>query len=204
MKKLITLLAILGLILGLPSIVYLFQNKTVDGYYGQNYYFINNDNIVFNYFGAIILFIIIIGSFWLYFKLIKNSNKFTSLKKILLSIFFVSIIFMISLPNTSTDVFYYMGTGRVFSEYGENPYYHTINELLEVHQDDAILKNSGIWKDILVVYGPLWIIITWLFNKLSFGSINFLLFVFKFAVLGIHLLNCILIYKSIIIYIWII
>ncbi len=195
MKKLIIVVVLLGILLGFPSIIYLFQNKTIDGYNGQNYYFIGNDNIVFTILGAIVLAIVLIGSFIVYLKLIKNSDKFLNVKSLLFTVFLVSLIFLICLPNTSTDVFYYMGTGRVLSEYNQNPYYHTVKEVLETNPNDTILKNSGIWSDSVVVYGPLWVVITFLLNKLSFGSINILLYLFKFSNLFIHLLNCLIIYK---------
>ena len=75
---------------------------------------------------AIIYGLICIFMFIIYLKLIKNSEKFKNIKQIIFFSSIVGIIFLIFLPNTSRDVYYYMGSGRVIDKYGENPYLVTI------------------------------------------------------------------------------
>lgn len=193
-KFLIFGLIIIGLILTIPSILYLMNYKTIDGYEGILYYFINNDGIIASIFGAIIFAVLLILSFLIYLKLIKHSNEF-NMKKLFLSIALVGFVFLIALPNTSTDVFYYMGTGRVLEEYGQNPYYYTIEEILIENSEDIILRNSGTWKSETSIYGPVWVIICFIFNKICFNSATLLLYIFKISALILHIANCFLIYK---------
>lgn len=133
--------------------------------------------------------------FFIYFKLIKNSSKFKSLKNIIFAVVIVGIAFLICLPNTSEDIFYYMGTGRVLSHYGENPYYTTVSDLLKNNINDEILSASGIWRNITVVYGPIWVLISSILNKLSLGSVTFLIYIFKIANFIILLGTLFIIYK---------
>lgn len=193
-KILIIGLIVIGLIFAFPSMMYLKNFNSIDGYRGTLYYFIHNNELLYSILGAIIFAILLTLSFLIYFKLIKNSNKFT-IKNILLCVLIVGFAFLIALPNTSTDVFYYMGTGRVLEEYGQNPYYFSINDVLKVNSEDIILRNSGPWMDETVVYGPLWVIICFIFNKICFGSATLLLYIFKLSALIFHVFNCYLIYK---------
>lgn len=178
----------------MPSIVYLIKNGTINGYNGQNHYFLNENTNVPVGIETAIFGVILVGIFIIYFKLIKNSDKFKNFKEILISAIIIGFIFLICLPNTSTDVFYYMGTGRILSEYDANPYYQTIEEI-DNNVNDEILSNVHVWRDTKVVYGPLWVIIIFLLNKLSFGSITLLLYIFKFSTLLLHIGCCVLVYK---------
>ena len=180
----------------MPSIIYLSKNKTINGYSGQNYYFLENDGILFTILGVIIFLAILIGMFVIYLKLIKKSECFKNLKDILVVAFFVGLVFLICLPNTSQDVFYYMGSGRVLSDYSQNPYYVTISDVLyNIDEKDDILSNSGVWDTTTVVYGPIWVLITVLLNKFSLSSITLLLYEFKIANLIMYLLTIWIIYK---------
>lgn len=185
---------IIGLIFALPSIIYLKNFNSVDGYKGTLYYFIHKDGVFYSILGSIIFVILLVLSFYIYLKLIKNSNKFT-IKRILLCILLVGFSFLIAFPNTSTDVFYYMGTGRVLEEYEQNPYYFSIYDVLKENSEDIILRNSGPWMLNTVIYGPVWVIICFIFNKICFGSITLLLYIFKFSALIFHVFNSYLIYK---------
>lgn len=121
--KLISYLILLGIALGLPSIVYLIQNKgNITKYAGNFSYILGNHSNNISYFGAIIFALIIILMFVVYFKLIKSSEEFKGIKEIIFIAGFVGLAFLFILPNTSRDVFFYMGNGRVIDKYGENPY----------------------------------------------------------------------------------
>lgn len=193
-RFLIFLFIIIGLLFAVPSIIYLIQNNTVDGYDGTFYYFLKNNSQVESILGALIYAGLIISSFAIYLKLMKKSDSF-NVKQILLLVFIIGLIFGITLPNTSSDVFYYMGTGRVFSEYRENPYYTTVADIFPQNENDKILFNTGPWGSTVVIYGPIWILITGLLNLLSFDSVTVLLYVFKCASLAVHLFNCFVVYK---------
>lgn len=194
-KKLISILILLGIAISFPSIVYLIKNKSVTKYNGQNYFFIGNDGKVSSIIGALTFIAIIFIMFIIYLKLIRESEKFKNIKNVILSAFIVGIAFLVCLPNTSQDLFYYMGSGRVLSSYGENPYYKTIDDLKLENPNDEILDSSGVWSSITVVYGPIWVIITSILNKFSFGSSTLLMYIFKITNLIVHLGICYILYK---------
>lgn len=195
LKNLIILLAITGLILSIPSIVYLFFYGNIDDYNGQNYYFIDADTLAHRVSGTIIFAAVIIFSYIFYVLILKKSNEFKNIKSILLTIFFVGLIFMICLPNTTTDIFYYMGTGRLLQEYGQNPYYVKILDFLNSGVQDSILERSGYWSNTVPPYGPLWTLICAFFSVFSFGNTTILLYIYKFASLGIHIATSYIVYK---------
>ena len=187
-------LILVGILFAIPSILYIKTFNSIDGYNGTLYYFLHNDSLKHTILGVVVFALLLCSSFLLYFRVIKNSHKF-NIKKILLAVFLVGFAFLIAFPNTSTDLFYYMGTGRVLEEYGQNPYYYTIDSILKENSSDMILRNSGPWKTETVIYGPIWIIICFIFNKICFGSVTLLMYIFKFLALILHIANCYLIYK---------
>ena len=195
LKILVIFLVIIGLILSIPSIAYLLVHGNIDEYNGQNYYFIDQNGQAYTIAGAIIFALVIILSFLFYALILKRSNEFKNIKTILLVVLLVGIMFMVCLPNTSTDIFYYMGTGRLLQEYGENPYYTNISDFLETGVDDAILAHSGYWSNTVVPYGPFWTIICAFFSLISFGNNTLLLYIYKIASLAIHILTCYIVYK---------
>ncbi len=195
LKILVLFLVLIGLILSIPSIAYLLVHGNIDEYNGQNYYFINQNGQAYTIAGAIIFALVIILSFLFYALILKRSNEFKNIKTILLVVLLVGIMFMVCLPNTSTDIFYYMGTGRLLQEYGENPYYTNISDFLETGVDDAILAHSGYWSNTVVPYGPFWTIICAFFSLISFGNNTLLLYIYKIASLAIHILTCYIVYK---------
>ena len=152
---------LIGILFSVPSILYLKTHKSVDGYNGALYYFLHTNSLKHTILGAVVFALLLISSFLIYFRIIKNSKNL-NIKKILFFVLIIGFTFIIALPNTSTDLFYYMGTGRVLEEYGQNPYYMTIAEILKYNPEDLILRNSGPWKYTTVVYGPIWMIISFI------------------------------------------
>lgn len=196
LKNLILFLGLMGLMLSLPSIVYLIFNGNIDEYSGQNYYFLTPNGTSQTIAGVIIYILITIFSFIFYFGIMKKSNEFKSIKAILLTVLFVGIMFMICLPNTTTDVFYYMGTGRVLAKYHENPYYVTIADLINSGiTNDAILNHSGYWSNTVPPYGPIWTALCAFFSLLSFGNNTALLYIYKIFSLAVHIATCYIVYK---------
>ena len=187
-------LILIGILFAIPSILYLKTHNSVNEYNGVLYYFLHADTLKHTVLGAIVFALLLISSFLIYFKIIKSSKNW-KIRSILFTVFIVGFSFIIALPNTSTDIFYYMGTGRVLEEYGQNPYYMSVDTLLESNSQDLILRNSGPWKFSTTVYGPVWLMISFIFNKICFNSVTLLLYIFKFSALLIHVINCYLIYK---------
>lgn len=193
-KFLIYMMIIISIILCVPSIVYLINNKTVDGFNSYYTYTLTkpNDKLLN---GIIVIGLLLIFSI-LYFLIIKKEKKiFKSEKQIFLFVMIISLIFTIILPFLSSDIYYYIGDSWLDAKYGENPYYTTVQDLQESGINDEILNNTGYWRNTTSVYGPLWSIISKMLVTFSFGSVTIALFVFKLASFLVHILNCYIIYK---------
>lgn len=189
---------ILGVLLTIPSITYLTQNRTVmefDTYF--NFFLNENTNKTI---ATIIYLLIFIAIMFVYINIIKRKEMFKNIKQILKYVLLVSAIFVIMLPWTSSDIFYYMGVGELDSQYGQNPYYITMEEYYNDNQeniDNAIFEKgaNNYWANTTVVYGPIAQLIFKTCSALSFNNVDICLFIFKLLNLVIHLANCYLIYK---------
>lgn len=196
-KVLLYLMIIASIILCIPSILYLVNNKTVDGFdsyytYTLNGYYGNCKGILD---GIIIIGLLLIFSI-IYLMIVKKEKEiFKNKKQIILFILIIAFIFMMILPFLSSDIYYYIGDSWLASKYGENPYYTSVKDLQDNGINDEILNNTGYWKNTTSVYGPIWNSIAKLLVSLSFGKVTIALFVFKIASLLIHVLNSYLMYK---------
>lgn len=185
-----------------PSINYLIRHKTVFAFDEWFKFLLDDSNRQSQTILYIILLLVITI---LYVLIIKYRKKlFKNIKQILIYTGIIGVIYLIAIPFTSSDVFYYMGVGRVDSKYGQNPYYTTIKEYVDKNKDndieikkDSVLLQGYIndWSNTTVVYGPVWQLVCKGLSILSFGNVDIGLLVFKLANLMIHLLNCYLIYK---------
>lgn len=196
------LFIIASILFAMPSIIYLVQKNTIFqfGPYFQFLYELPVSRMTQTLLYIIILTILSV----LYFIIIKNRKEiFESNKKMFLFIAITALIFVVVLPFTCSDVFYYLGIGRLDSTYHQNPYYTTIRDFVEQEnnsqylQTDTVLAQgySNDWADSTVVYGPIWTLICKLVAGLSFGNIDFALLIFKLVNVLVHLCNCYLIYK---------
>lgn len=183
----------------IPSIIYLLQNKTVLNFTNEYCFLLNNSDRVFQ----TGIYLLIIGLFCiLYYLIIKNRKKvFTNIKQILLIVLIVSVFFMVVIPFESSDVFYYLGIGRIQSEYGQNPYYISVkdyvdNNNVDMEKDTALQKGyNNYWSETTVVYGAIWTLVCRIIAGLSFGSVDIGVFLFKVLNLVVHIFNCYMIYK---------
>ena len=196
-KILIYLMILISIILCIPSIVYLINNGTVDGFDAYyTYTLVKSDSEIVRFGSGIIVIGLLIAFSIIYFLLIKKENKiFSDKKQILIFIILISFIFMIILPYLSSDIYYYIGDSWLAAKYKANPYYTSVTDLQNAGINDEILNNTGYWKDTTSVYGPLWNSIAKLLVSFSFGNVTIALFVFKIASYLIHILNTYLIYK---------
>lgn len=196
------LFMIANILFAMPSVIYLIQKKTVYqfGPYFQFLYDMPVSRATQTLLYILLLTILSI----LYFAIVKNrKDLFQSTKKMFLFIAIIALIFVAVLPFLSSDVFYYLGIGRLDSTYHQNPYYTTIKDFVEQEnnsnycQTDTILAQgyTNTWADSTVVYGPVWTLICKLVASLSFGNIDLGLFIFKLVNVLVHLCNCYLIYK---------
>ena len=202
-KNLILILFIItSFIFAMPSIFYYIEHKTIFKF--EPYFkFLLNDSIDRGEQTIIYLVILSILTI-LYFLIIKNRKEiFNNTKKLFIFIAIVAIIFIAVVPFTSSDIFYYLGIGRLDSKYQQNPYYVTIKDFVESGNNSEYLKQDTVleqgyinnWSDSTVVYGAIWTKICKAVASLSLGNIDIGLFIFKLIKVIIHLLNCYLIYK---------
>lgn len=192
------LFIILSVLLVIPSIIYMVQNKTVMGFDTYYNFFINKESN--KILSTVIYLILFVALMALYLMLIGKKEQFKDIRQILKYIAIISIIFAIMLPWTTSDIFYYMGVGELDSQYGQNPYYVTMKEYYEQNQEnvnDDILEQGayGFWADTTVVYGPIAQLIFKICTAISFKNIDVCLAIFKTLNVIVHLANCYLIYK---------
>ena len=187
-----------SILLAVPSVIYLIKNKTIYHFTQVfNYTFVKPQVISDRYINAILYISLFFILFFLYFAILKNVNKiFKTRKCMLIFIAIVGIIFSIIIPTTSLDVYSYIGNGWVDSNYQENPYYTSVQEIWNQNGPDEMLgKVARCWRNEPVVYGPVWSIICKTLTSLSFGNITIALYIFKLASFLIFLGSCIVIYK---------
>lgn len=195
--KLIFLLLIF--LFAIPSLIHIKNSGFV--LQGDEYFhiFINGSSLYENkLINGLIYFSFFAILFGIYFIFLKKKDKlFNSIGSLLVFIVIVSILFAIILPITSSDVFSYATTGEIQSKYGANPYYEKISDIKQTNDtsNNEILNSITIWDDQLVIYGPLWSLICSIITFLSFSKISLALILFKVFAIGIHIANCVLIYK---------
>lgn len=201
-KYLKQLLCIISICFAIPSVVFFFKNKTIFNFTSDlEYKFLLTDNTD-RLFQAII-YVIIIGIFiTCYWLIIKNrKNLFKNETHIYKFILIISAIFVFTVPFWCSDVFYYLGIGRLTEKYGQNPYYTDMksyidNNDINIESDTVMQKGyDNYWANTTVVYGAFWTFICSVISFLSFGNIDFGLLIFKIINLGVHLTNCYLLYK---------
>lgn len=186
-----------------PSVMYIVTGKKISNLISSFTFFYTNPTIeltLIKVISAILFLAIFLGISFVYYKIIKENKKiFINNKQIAKFIIIVSIIFLIMLPLTSTDVFYYIGTGWSEACYDVNPYYTSVNKLMQENSDASndpmLLKMQGIWSGQTIVYGPIWPLVCKILSGLSMGNLGFALFIYKLFNLILHLANTYLIYK---------
>ena len=196
----IILFTICSAFFAVPSIIYIFQNKTIYKFsWVWTYLFKRPMTKMDCYINAFLFFILFTAIFLLYFFVLKKHNKILKSKKQIFTLIIIaSLLFMIIIPYTSTDVYSYIANGWSSAHYKENPYYISTGEIAQKNgvSDPMFNKVANCWRFEKVVYGPAWTIICTVLSWISFGNIDIALFVFKLANLAVHIINCILIYKT--------
>ena len=141
------------LIFAVPSICYYLEMGTIlefDRYYQ---FLLNNTNIKIQTVWYLVILSIITITYYYIIK--KRNNIFKDFKSIMIFVAIVSLIFVIVIPFISSDIFYYLGIGRLDEEYGQNPYYVTIKQFVEDTNNskyltqDTVLKQGylNVWSD---------------------------------------------------------
>lgn len=189
---------VINILLIIPSIIYLIQKGTIFGFNTYYNFFINTQTNKTT--SSIIYLAIFLSIFGLYLMILKRRNMFKNIKQILIFVTIVSSIYILMLPWTSSDIFYYMGVGELDGVYHQNPYYVTMEEYYGQNKeniDDEILEQgaNNFWAPTTVVYGPIAQLIFKTCSMMSFKNINVSILVYKILNIIVHIFNCYFIYK---------
>jgi len=187
-----------SMLLALPSLVYLIENKSILYFTEWFTYFLEAPNNRLESVSNMICFaFVFITLIVLYFCIIKNTKKlFRNKNDVFVFIILISIIFGAMIPFTTSDLFYYMGTGWVDAKYNENPYYVSVKDVKDsLDYEDEILDRTGYWQESKVVYGPVWVLFCKVLSALSFGNATLGMYIYKLMAILVHILSCLLIYK---------
>ena len=127
----------------LPSIYYMLKNGTVLQFDQYFKFCLSNNGSRFEQ--AIIYIIILALLTIFYFLIVKNREKiFKNTKEMYIYVTIISLIFVLVIPFMCSDVFYYLGVGRIDGKYGQNPYYVTIKDFVENGDNAKYLETDTV------------------------------------------------------------
>lgn len=205
-KNLIYVYIVFAIAFIIPSVIYMLKGRTILNLNCDFSFFFANPTKILSTQKVVstITYVFLFTSISItYYMIIKYNKKiFTNWEQVAKFILVVAVIFFIMLPFTSTDIFYYMATGRSEAKYGVNPYYTSVGQLMQndeykeqTENDEILLKMPQVWKNTTIVYGPIWPLICKILSSMSMGNLSFSLFIYKLFNLILHIANCYLIYK---------
>ncbi len=126
------------------------------------------------------------------YKVVKNNKN--DVIKTFLFIAIVSLLSGIVLPNNSSDVYYYIASGRLDARYNINVFEENFKDKQLEHMDDKVIAKSP-GCDQKFIYGPVWAAVCKFVGSLPTTLVITNVYAFKFLNILVHLLNCYLIYK---------
>lgn len=190
-----------SILFAMPSIIYYAKKGTIFNFKEYFLFLLNNEDRLVQ--TGVYLLVFILLAITYIFLIKRRKTAFKNIKSVFILVSIISIIFIAVIPFMCSDVFYYLGVGRIDSKYNQNPYYTSIEDFVETGdninytQEDTVLAQgyANDWKDATVVYGPVWQLVCKIVAFLSFGNIDIGLLVFKIINVIIHLFNCYLIWK---------
>lgn len=142
-------------------------------------------------FTAGIFFIIMLTQFFLFRKIFINSQKiFPSINSFFQYLFPLVCVLILSYPMVSYDLFNYMTTAKVTFTHFENPY---VVMPIEIINEPNLLFTRAANK--LALYGPVWIILTWIPHTLGMGNIWQTIIAFKLTSAFWYLSFCFLVWR---------
>lgn len=202
------ILIILCIAFIMPSVMYIILgNSILELNSDFNFFYFPKGVEDYKTIGNILFFTIFAGIhityFFILFRTKKNKNDlFKNEKQIFLFIIIISILFTIVLPITSSDVFYYIGTGWSEAKYHVNPYKTSVEEVInennleeESQSDEMLWATPWVWRNRVVVYGPVWTFVCKILSGLSSGNLAVGLLLYKLFNLMLHIASCYFIYK---------
>lgn len=105
------------------------------------------------------------------------------------------IILFVVAPFGSLDIFNYIYRARIFTVYGENPYFIAPASFPFDVMDTFV--GSRFAKSLPIIYGPAWAIVTFIPSSIFRNNIFLVFLSIKFIVLIFHFANARLIYRII-------
>ena len=184
-----------------PSIIFFIKNGTTYVSNNLEYKFLLRDDIdnKIHMIGYLVVIALMIGLYTIIIK--KRRELFKSIKDVYKFIIVISLLCAVGLPFMSSDIYYYLGIGRLSSKYRQNPYYVDMKSYIDDNdidtENDSVMETGykNYWANTTVVYGALWTMICTIVAFFSFGSLNTGILIFKLLNVLIHILNCFLLYK---------
>ncbi len=191
-----------SILFAIPSVVYFFKNNRIANLKNSlEFQYLLNENIS-RLAQAIVFAILVTLLVIVYYLIIKNRKRlFSNMKDVYIYIIIISSIFIFAMPFWCSDIYYYLGIGRLASAYKQNPYYVDMKSYIDdndVNIENDIVMQEGyknFWSKTTVVYGSVWTIICSIVAFFSFGNLNIGLLIFKILNVLIHVGNCMLLYK---------
>jgi len=142
-------------------------------------------------FTAGLFFIILLTQFFLFRKIFINSQRvFPSIQSLFKYLFPLACILVLSYPMVSYDLFNYMTTAKVTFTHLENPY---IVMPIEIANEPNLFFTRAANK--LALYGPIWILLTWIPHALGMGNIWQTIISFKLMSAFWYLSFCFLVWR---------
>ncbi len=139
---------------------------------------------------AAIIYIIFVFILFILYALIIRIQTLPTLKTYWKFLLLIGCIFFLSYPALSHDIFNYILTAKVAFFYHENPYLVMPTEFL----GEPMLGFTRAANK-LALYGPIWILATWIPYVLSFGNVLVALYTFKLLVISSYVAIGVLIYR---------
>ena len=136
---------VLSITFAVPSIFFMLKRKTVFNFDGNlEFCFLLTKNISRGM-QAAVYFLIVALMIIVYYFIIRNRKAlFKHMKQVYILTAIVTLVFVFVLPFTSSDVFYYMGIGRLSSVYHQNPYYENIKDYVD--NNSINLENDTLMR----------------------------------------------------------
>lgn len=128
------------------------------------------------------------------YKVVKKDKSKKEWVKTLIFIGIISCMSGVVLPNNSSDVYYYIASGRLDARYNINVFEENFKEKQLEHMDDKVIAKSP-GCDQKFIYGAVWAQICKFIGSLPSSMVITNLYAFKILNIIVHLLNCYLIYK---------
>lgn len=136
------------------------------------------------------IYTVLLLTLFILYALILRLKMLSTLKTYWKFLLLIGCIFFLSYPALSHDIFNYILTAKVAFYYQENPYLVMPTELL----GEPMLGFTRAANK-YALYGPVWILSTWIPQALSFGNVLVSIYTFKLLVVSAYIAIGILIYQ---------